>query len=142
MVGSSLNALPSSLDCILHSISVFLLWQQFADVCLQQQCVFTLLCSNVAMDNRHLMIFPLKILKPPRKTGDFLSPQWIRGDFPKSSQPQVLRYCDERLRRGAGDVFLWSLRKPRTPRRAATGEPGSISDGLHGTSHWDDKNRS
>lgn len=110
--------------------------------CLQQLCVFTLLCSNVAMDNRHLMIFPSKILKPPRKTGDFPSPGWIRGDFPKSSQPQALRYRDERLRRGAGDVFLWSLRKPRTPRRAATGEHGSISDGLHGTSHWDDENRS
>ena len=137
MVGSSLNALPSSLDCILHSISVFLLWKQFAELCLLTTTMRiyspVLKCGNSPFDD-----FPIKDIKE----GISHRPRWIRGDFPKSSQPQALRYRDERLRRGAGDVFLWSLRKPRTPRRAATGEPGSISDGLHGTSHWDDKNRS
>ena len=70
MVGSSLNALPSSLDCILHSISVFLLWQQFAELCLLTTTMRiyspVLKCGNSPFDD-----FPIKDIKASKKNRGF-----------------------------------------------------------------------
>ena len=90
MVGSSLNALPSSLDCILHSISVFLLWKQFAELCLLTTTMRiyspVLKCGNSPFDD-----FPIKDIKASKKNRGFpIAHDGFEATFPS---PPSRRLC-------------------------------------------------